>query len=381
MRHGGQHLNISKRAIIVPILVLGMALALFFGIRSHWVRGEVGSGKQWTNDAYVEAFQTPLSIRISGTVKQVMVQDYATVAAGQLLMELDDADYQAAVKEAQAALQAARVEYAANQDAKRAADASIDAAQAGIEQAQAAADAARAGIDATKASLDQAQSEFERQQGLLATKAATRQQFEQAQAAKLNFVAGLASGKAGLARAIAAVTASEAALSSARQQRAELDAKDQGLLAQIEAKKDAIVVAQVNLGYTKVYSPSDGSLGEFQVHPGQLVGAGQQIVDLVESGVWVQANFRETQLGHVKPGDRAEVEIDALPSKVFHGHVLEISPASGSQFALLPPDNATGNFTKVVQRIPVKIALDENSSLAQLRPGFSAEVVIHPSVR
>ncbi len=96
----------------------------------------------------------------------------------------------------------------------------------------------------------------------------------------------------------------------------------------------------MNLGYTKIFSPSDGSLGEFSVHPGQLVGAGQQVVNLVQSGVWVQANFRETQLGRAKQGDRADIRIDALPSKTFHGHILEIAPASGSQFALLPPDNA-----------------------------------------
>ena len=104
-----------------------------------------------------------------------------------------------------------------------------------------------------------------------------------------------------------------------------------------------------------------------------------QIVDLVQSGVWIQANFRETQLGHARPGDRAEVRIDAIPSKVYHGLILEIAPASGSQFALLPPDNATGNFTKVVQRVPVKIVLDQDQPITQLRPGFSAEVVIHPS--
>ncbi len=106
---------------------------------------------------------------------------------------------------------------------------------------------------------------------------------------------------------------------------------------------------------------------------------GVQLVNLVQSGVWIQANYRETQLGHVKPGDRVDVRIDALPSKVFHGHILEISPASGSQFALLPPDNATGNYTKVVQRIPVKIALDQDQSLTQLSRGSLQRVVIHPS--
>lgn len=368
-----------KRAILVPVLVLGMAAGLFFGIRAYWVRGDNDTGDQRTDDAYVRADLTPLSTRISGTVKRVPMHDYESVKAGQLLIELEDADFRAILQESQAALDAAQAEYAANQDAKRAADASVRAAQSGVEQAQAAVDAAHAGIDATQANLTQAQAEFERQQSLLASNAATKQQFEQAQAGKLGLVAGLAARKADFARAEAAVSAAEATLSSAKQQRSALDAKDQGLLAQIEAKKAAIVVGQVNLGYTKIYSPSDGSLGEFHVHPGQLVGAGQQVVDLVQSGVWIQANFRETQLGHANAGDRADIRIDALPSQVFHGRIVEIAPASGSQFALLPPDNATGNFTKVVQRVPVKIVFDGDEKVTQLRPGFSAEVVIHPS--
>jgi len=367
-----------KRAV-VPIVVLGMAIALFFFIRSHWTRDEVASGVQKTDDAYVRADQTPLSTRISGTVRRVSANDYQAVKAGQLLIELDDADYQAIVKEAEAALEAAKAEYSGNQDAKRAADASVAAAESGIEQTQAAIAAARAGIAATQANVDQAESEFARQQALLNNKAATKQQFEQAQAARLSLVAGLQGHQADLARAQATAASAQAALAGAKQQRLALNAKDAGLFAQIEAKKAAITVAQVNLSYTKIFSPSDGSVGEFSVHPGQLVGAGVQVVDLVQSGVWIQANYRETQLGYVRRGDSVDVRIDALPSVSFRGHVEEISPASGSQFALLPPDNATGNYTKVVQRIPVKIVLDENSATAQLRPGFSAEVEIHPS--
>jgi membrane fusion protein (multidrug efflux system) len=368
-----------KRAAIVPILVLIIAVALFFGIRSHWINGDSGAGVQKTDDAYVKADQTPLSTRISGTVRRVAVSDYETVKAGELLIELDDADYQAILKEAEAALDGAKAEYSGNQDAKRAQDASIAAAQSGIEQAQAAVTAARAGIDATQANVAQAESEFSRQQALLNNKAATKQQFEQAQAAKLSAVAGLLGHQADLAKAQAAVASAQAALAGAKQQRSGLDAKDAGLLAQIEAKKAAIIVAQVNVNYTKIFAPSDGSVGEFRVHPGQLVGAGVQVVDLVQSGVWIQANYRETQLGQVRRGDSADVRIDALRSESFRGHVLEIAPASGSQFALLPPDNATGNYTKVVQRVPVKIVLDQAPGVATLRPGFSAEVAIHPS--
>ena len=127
----------------------------------------------------------------------------------------------------------------------------------------------------------------------------------------------------------------------------------------------------MNLGYTKITAPGDGTVGERQVRPGQLVSPGTQVIAFVSTIKWVQANYRETQLTNVKVGDPAELRIDEYPGKVFQGKVIEIAPASGSQFALLPPDNATGNYTKVVQRIPVKIALDDSSIATALRPGLS----------
>jgi membrane fusion protein (multidrug efflux system) len=131
----------------------------------------------------------------------------------------------------------------------------------------------------------------------------------------------------------------------------------------------------VNLGYTQIVAPADGTVGERQVRPGQLVSPGAQVLTFVENTRWVAANFRETQLTNIKVGDPAEIRIDVYPDKVIKGRVLQIAPASGSQFALLPPDNATGNFTKVVQRVPVKIALDD-SPLMSLRPGLSAVVTV-----
>ena len=135
-------------------------------------------------------------------------------------------------------------------------------------------------------------------------------------------------------------------------------------------------MAQVNLGYTRILAPADGTVGERQVRPGQLVSPGTQVMTFVETTRWVAANFRETQLTNIKPGDVAEVRVDVYPGQLIRGRVLEIAPASGSQFALLPPDNATGNFTKVVQRVPVKIALDNSPLTAQLRPGLSAVVTV-----
>jgi multidrug resistance efflux pump len=149
-----------------------------------------------------------------------------------------------------------------------------------------------------------------------------------------------------------------------------------GLVADLHAREAALEVARVNLGYTQILAPADGTVGERQVRPGQLVSPGTQVMTFVENIRWVAANFRETQLTNIKVGDAAEIRVDVYPGKVFKGNVLEIAPASGSQFALLPPDNATGNFTKVVQRVPVKIALDDPTLASQLRPGLSAVVAV-----
>jgi membrane fusion protein (multidrug efflux system) len=136
----------------------------------------------------------------------------------------------------------------------------------------------------------------------------------------------------------------------------------------------------VNLGYTRIVAPTAGAVGERHVREGQLVSPGMQVVDLVRGDVWIEANYKETQLTNMRRGDAADIRIDTFPGTVLHGKVAEISPASGSQFALLPPDNATGNFTKVVQRIPVKIVLDPGHPLRdRLRPGFSAVVTVHTS--
>ncbi|MBB5341551.1 efflux RND transporter periplasmic adaptor subunit [Tunturiibacter gelidoferens] len=367
----------KKWSIAIPILVLAVALFLIFAIRGHWDSWKSNAVLQKTNDAYVTGDQIPLSTRISGTVQRVGVQDYQSVKAGQSIVELDHSDYQASVDEARAAISAARAELNANQDAKQAADASIDAAKASVEQAQAAADAAQAGIDAAQAQVIQSVSEYQRQEKLLANRAATHQQFEQVQEARDAAQAALQSRRADLARARAAVASSRAAVAGALQQRAAFNAKDASLQAQIAAKTAGVTIAQVSLAYTKIVAPADGRVGRLRVHPGQLVGAGVQVVDFVQDGAWVEANFLETQLAHVRVGDTADIKIDAYPSQILYGHVSEIAPASGSAAALLPPDNATGNFTKVVQRVPVKILFDGNPSGDILRPGLSAEITVH----
>jgi len=370
----------SKRAMIVPVLTLCVAAGLFLTINGCWTRWEGGGAEQRTDDAYLRADLTPLSTRISGTVRKMEVGDYEAVKAGQLLVQLDDDDYGAMLAEAKAGLAAAQAQLASNQSAKQIQEAQIQSAESGVAQATAAVNAAKAGIDAVQPDVERSEIERKRQQALLASKATTHQDLETAVAAAGGAAGMLAGRQADLARAQGALASSQAALETAKRQRAALDTNDALYRAQIQDKEAAIIVAKVNLGYTRIVAPAEGAVSERHVQEGQLVSPGMELVDLVRGDVWIQANYQETQLTNVRPGDAADITIDTFPGVVLHGKVAEISPASGSQFALLPPDNATGNFTKVVQRIPVKIVLDPGHPLqGRLRPGFSAEVTIHAS--
>jgi membrane fusion protein (multidrug efflux system) len=368
----------TKRSLIIPLIVLLAAAALLFGIAGHWTGWQGNRLEQETDDAYLRADMTPLSTRISGTVRKVNVNDYQRVKAGQALIELDDEDYQAALNQAQASLAASEASLADNQAAKRVQDAQIDAAKAGIIQAEAAIDAAKAGVASATPEFDRAFAELHRQQTLFDSKAATHQQLETATAQQGQLSGVVEARKADLARAEGALATTESQLEAAKRQREAMNTKDDVYKADINAKKAAIVVAQVNLAYTRIAAPTDGTVGERRALAGQLVAPGTQVISLVQSEAWVQANFKETQLTNMRVGDTADVRIDTFPGRVFHGKVEQLSPASGSQFALLPPDNATGNFTKVVQRVPVKIVFFPGQPyLDRLRPGFSAVVTVH----
>ncbi len=368
----------SKKSLIIPLVVLLAAGSLLFGIAGHLTGWQGNRPDQVTDDAYLRADMTPLSTRISGTVRKVNVNDYQSVKAGQTLIELDDEDYRAALNQAQAALAASEASLADNQAAKRIQDAQIDAAKAGIVQAEATINAAKAGIASTSPELDRALTELHRQQSLFDSKAATHQQLETATAQQGQLGGVVEARKADLARAGGALATSQSQLEAAKRQREALNTKDDVYKADIEAKKAAIVVAQVNFAYTRIAAPTDGTVGERHALVGQLVAPGTQMIDLVQNEVWVQVNFKETQLTNMQVGDTADVRIDTFPNRVFHGKVEQLSPASGSQFALLPPDNATGNYTKVVQRVPVKIVFFPGQPyLDRLRPGFSAVVTVH----
>lgn len=366
------------KKLIVPLLILSCALVLLFVIQHRWDWWKGDASHQTTNDAYVVSNQIPLSTRITGTVRRVAVDDYQSVKAGQVILEIDDTDYKATVGEADAAIAAARAQLLENQSTKRAADASIENSKSGIAQAKAAADSASAVVEAQLAQVTQTSSEYARQVKLLEARAATHQQFEQAQEARDASQATLIAKRADFQRLQDQVASSRTGLTSAEQQRQRLNAGDETLKAQIDAKTAAAAVAKVNLGYTKIYAPADGQISRLQAHPGQLVSAGMQVVDFVQNKPWVEANFQETQLTRIRVGNPADITIDAYPGRKLRAHVSDLAPASGSATALLPPDNASGNFTKVIQRVPVKLRFDNDVDATLLRPGLSAHVTIYP---
>jgi len=369
---------------LVPGLILLMAVGILVTITGDWSTWVSEHREQKTDDAYVRADLTPLSTKVAGLVATVAVSDYRAVKAGDLLVQLRDDDFHAQVQQAEAGVAAGEAALVNNQRQKELQDAhivqakeGIRAAEAGIEAAKSAIANARSGMEATKADVDRALSERRRQEALIATESATRQKLEQVVADEQRFRAQLASRNADLARARARLRSTTAELEAQKRQRAVLDSQELLLRADLNAKRAGLAVARTNLDYARILAPESGIVSERKVRPGQLVSPGTQVLALVQSDVWVQANYKETQVLHVRAGDPAKIWVDAFPGVVLKGKVSEVSPASGSQFALLPPDNATGNFTKIVQRVPVKIVLEHGQPVAaRLRPGLSVIAMV-----
>ena len=394
--------------VVVPAIILLMAGGILFLIAGNWNTWASERESQKTDDAYVRADLTPLSTKVAGLVAVVAVSDYQTVKRGDLLVQLRDDDFRAQVQQAEAAvaygesalvnnqrqkeLQDARISQA--EDGIRAAEADIAAAEAGIDAAKSSISNARSGVEGSKADVQRTELERRRQQALIAAEAATRQKLEQVVAEAERFrsqlasrdadlntaTALLASRHADLGRARAHLGSTRAELEAQKRQRAVLDSQELLLRADLNAKKASLALAQTNLGYTRIIAPANGNVSERRVRPGQLVSPGTQVISLVQPDVWVDANYKETQLRHIRAGDPVEIRADALPGLTLHGKVENVSPASGSQFALLPPDNATGNFTRIVQRVPVKIVLDRGqAAVGRLRPGLSVVTTIRTS--
>ncbi len=402
-----QQISFAGRVMrwIVPALILLMAIAIVFVIAGHWNAWASEKAEQETDDAYTRADLTPLSTKVAGLVATVAVSDYQSVKAGDLLVRLRDDDFHAQVQQAEAVVASGQDAIVNNQRQKELQDARIvqasesigaaeaqnKAADAGIEAADSTIANARSAINGTKADVERTKLERRRQEALIATESATRQKVEQVVADQQRYEASMASREADLANAMAQLASREADLARAKaqlgsakaeleaqkRQRAVLDSQELLLHADLSAKRAALSLAQTNLDYTRIVAPEDGIVSERKVRAGQLVSPGTQVLTLVQSKVWVQANYKETQVRHMRAGDSAEIKIDAFPGIVFHGTVDQVAPASGSQFALLPPDNATGNFTKIVQRVPVKIVLQPGQTeLDRLRPGLSVIATI-----
>ena len=394
------------KRLAVPVVILLMAGGIMMLIAGNWNTWASESEAQKTDDAYLRADLTPLSTKVAGLVAQVAVSDYQPVKAGDLLVQLRDEDFRAQVKQAEATvaagedalinnrrqkeLQDARIVQA--EDGIRASEADIVAAEAGIEAAKSTIANARSGIEGSKADVQRTLLERRRQEALFASESATRQKLEQVVADEERFraqlasreadvntaAAQLASRQADLARATARLGSTKSELEAQKRQRAVLDSQELLLHADLDAKRASLSLAQTNLGYTRIVAPENGIVSERKVRAGQLVSPGTQVISLVQREIWVQANYKETQVRHIRSGDPAEIRVDAFPDVIFKGKVEHVSPASGSQFALLPPDNATGNFTKIVQRVPVKIVLEGGQSAAErLRPGLSVIANIH----
>jgi membrane fusion protein, multidrug efflux system len=283
-------------------------------------------------------------------VRRVPVDDFQRVKEGEVLVEIEDDDYRARVAQAEADLLGAQAAIE-NLKARKAAQ------HAQIAEAENA-------IKATQADVERTRLEAARQRTLLATTFGTRQRVEQADAEAQRFAANLGRN--------------EADLEAQRTQMAVLDTQEAQLRADAKAKKALLDLAKINLGYTRIAAPVSGMVSERGVRDGQYVHAGSQVITVVPlDNVWVLANYKETQLTHVAIGQRAEIRVDTFPGIVINAMVESIAPASGAQFSLLPPDNATGNFTKVVQRIPVKLRIASDNPLAgKLRPGMSVIATI-----
>src|SRR6516225_5217205 len=349
--------------LAVPALVLVLAAAIVVTITRNWNAWEGERIEQVTDDAFVRGDVTPLSTKVAGIVRDVNVSDFQQVHKGDLLVALQDDDYSAQVAQAMAAVEAAKAAIENNRRQRELQDARIERALAGVDEASAQINAAESGEEAVRADV-------------VRTRSSTPQKVEQVVADEQRFAAQLSAREADLAQAKAALESNERTAEAERRTKSVLESQDLQLIADLHAKEAALAVARVNLGYTRIAAPENGNVGERQVRVGQLVSPGTQVIAFVSDTKWVQANYRETQLTNMKVGDLAELQIDTYPGKVFSGRVIEIAPASGSQFALLPPDNATGNYTKVVQRIPVKISFDDANAAMALRPGLSVIATI-----
>ena len=395
--------TVRRRVIIGAIVLIAAGLGLYFYFHN----------RETTDDAQVDGHITPVASKIYGRVAKVLVDDNQQVKAGQVLVQIDAADYQAAVDQAKGALALAEGEArSAGVDVPRtsenaasdtsSAQAQVSAAQADLMRAQSSYEQAQtsdlalaqANIDRSRANAQLAKSDLERYTPLMEKGEISKQQFDAAKANADASASALVADEQKLAQARRAVDITRAQVEAAKarvqladagvatahadQKRVAMRSADaQAKLAKVDQARGVLDAAQLNLSYSNIVASTDGFVTHKSVEPGQIVQAGQGLMVLVPlHNVWVTANFKETQLRNMKQGQKAYVKVDTY-DKTFPGHLDSIAGATGAVLSLLPPENATGNYVKIVQRVPVKIVLDPISAdVAILRPGMNVEATV-----
>ena len=372
-------------------LIAAAAVLLLVGIGYFIYMGQF----ERTDDAQVEADVVPLALRVSGQVQQVRVQDNQQVKAGDVLLELDDAELKARVQQAEAELQTARAQAEAVQaqavvveaTAKggyQSAKATLGGVANAVNGAIAQVIASRAALERARAEAHQAMADLERAKSLRQANAIPEERLERAQSGHDAAQAALAQAEAQLAGAQEAKSVAESHVGEAQgrlgasapiaAQIAAAQANAQVALAAAQAAQAHLDVQRLLLAYAHLQAPVDGFVTRLTAHPGQLVQPGQAVAELVPTQNYVVANFKETQIGRMRPGQAVDIEVDAYPGRHLQGKVESVAGGTGARFALLPPDNASGNFVKVVQRVPVRIAWEQLPADVQLRAGLSVEV-------
>jgi membrane fusion protein (multidrug efflux system) len=375
----GVRIGLAVGAVV--LLVAGIFLVRYLG------------SYESTDDAQVDGHVNSISTRVSGHVVKLNVQDNQFVPAGTVLVEIDPADYQVALDSAQADLEDAKAKATAagvdvpitsvNTNSQLSStQAGADSARAGIQLAKEQADAAKAQLQEAEANNVKAQNDLGRYKQLVDKQEISQQQYDQAVAAAAANAAAVQAARANADAAVQQITEAEGKLTQAEaewhnantapQQLTSMRAKAAGALADVQRKAADVEQAQLNLQYTKIVAPVAGVVSDRSVEVGQNVAPGQELMKIIPlDDIWITADFKETQLKDIKAGQRVTVAVDATGKK-YNGKVDSIAGASGSRFSLLPPENATGNYVKVVQRIPVKIVLDSGENQShELRPGMS----------
>jgi membrane fusion protein (multidrug efflux system) len=386
--------RMSKRAARPYLILAGVVL---LGILGYLAFGLLLRGKESTDDAQVEADVVPMSARVSGVVRKVHVTDHQIVTKGQLLFEIDPQDLQAKVSQSEAEVAAAKAQAAAadaqvsiveatSRGGLSAARAALSGSNASVGGADAQIASARANVVRAEAEASRADVDLKRAEALRKDDAIPQAQVDTARANAAAAAAALAQARAQTqvvqemkltaqtrvtesAARVAQSTPVDAQLATAR---ANADLAH----ARIAGSEATLALARLQLSYARIEAPADGVLSKVAVHEGQLVQPGQQVVAVVPTATYVVANFKETQVGAMKPGQHVEIEVDAFPGRTLHGTIASTAPGTGSRFSLLPPDNASGNFVKVVQRVPVRILWSDLPPELHPSAGMSADVTV-----